>query len=64
MVVNIKGLRQKASSKCSCGQPASDGSVFCSTCKAEVNRKNVITLKNEDRRYQKEVMAKKKGKKK
>ena len=55
---DIKALRRKVKLKCTCGRVVSEGSVFCSHCKAEVNRKNAKMMKREDRNYQKEMRGK------
>jgi uncharacterized Zn finger protein (UPF0148 family) len=58
------GLRKKVSKKCECGKPVSKGSVFCPDCMAAVNRKNVKTMKNEERNYQKRMRSSRSGRKK
>ncbi|MFH1683689.1 MAG: hypothetical protein ABIA67_02270 [Candidatus Margulisiibacteriota bacterium] len=54
--------KAKVSKKCECGQTVAIGSVFCSRCRAEVNRKNAKVIKKEDNKYQKRMKGK--GKKK
>ena len=41
--------------KCECGQAVSPGSVFCPSCRAEINRKNAKTTLKEEKRYQREM---------
>ncbi|MBU0686541.1 MAG: hypothetical protein KKB81_01625 [Candidatus Margulisbacteria bacterium] len=55
---------KRGAPKCECGRVVSKGSVFCSHCVAEVNRRNFKTMKNEDRKYQKSVQGKGSRKKK
>ncbi len=51
--------------KCGCGRTVSKGSVFCSHCVAEINRKNAKVIKAEERNHQKEMRSKaRKSKKK
>jgi hypothetical protein len=49
--------------KCECGQAVSDGSVFCSNCKGEVQKKNAGVIKREEKRHRvKMKVVGKKGK--
>jgi hypothetical protein len=60
----MSGLRKKVSLKCECGKTVSKGSVFCPHCRAEINRKNVKTMKKVERNYQKNMRSKGRGRKK
>jgi len=55
-------IRHKASMKCECGKTVSKGSVFCPHCRAEINRKNVKTMKKGEYSFQKKMRSKVKGK--
>ena len=48
--------------KCECGKTVSKGSVFCPHCRAEINRKNVKTMKKGEYNFQKKMRSKVKGK--
>jgi hypothetical protein len=56
-------LRQKPKVKCECGKTVSPGSVFCPHCRAEINRKNVKTMKREGRSFRKKMRQMRKGSK-
>ena len=51
-------VRHKAPKKCNCGRTVSEGSVFCSRCRAEIQKKNVNTMKNEKNRFHREMRGK------
>jgi uncharacterized Zn finger protein (UPF0148 family) len=57
-------VRHKVSLKCECGKTVSEGSVFCPHCRAAIDRKNVRTMKKEERNYQKKMRSKGMGRKK
>jgi hypothetical protein len=57
-------VRKKVKIKCECGRTVSKGSVFCPHCRAEINRKNVKTMKKEESNYQKKMRSKGRARKK
>jgi len=64
-IINLmNGLRKKVSKKCECGKTVSKGSVFCPHCRAMINRKNVKTMKKEERSYLKNMRSSRLGRKK
>jgi uncharacterized Zn finger protein (UPF0148 family) len=60
----MSAVRKKVPLKCSCGKTVSKGSVFCPHCRAEINRKNVKTMKKEESNYQENMRSKGRGRKK
>lgn len=59
---NMRRLNKpKVLMKCSCGQTVSVGSVFCSCCKAKVQKENAKTIKKKEKKYQKMMRDKARG---
>ena len=56
--------KPKVLMKCECGQTVSLGSVFCPYCKDHIQKKNAKMIRKAEKKYQKQVGSKGKGKKK
>ncbi len=53
----MSGLRRSNQPKCECGKEIVEGSVFCSYCKAAIERENAKTLVGENNTYQKLLLG-------
>lgn len=54
----MAALKKKAKKKCNCGRPVAEGSVFCTQCMAEIQKKNAKMVKREDKKNRRNLRSK------